>query len=145
MIGAGGGGRSGVCDTYPGLGQPKAWCSDRSEIPPPKDQDGEPRLPIPGGRNEQHGRLFAQHPRRYMPKKTIHTAAYRRLVRRLRDRRLELGYTQAQLAAKLSVTRSVIQKVENLERRMDVIETFDVLTALQLSVDEAVRIVEGKA
>lgn len=80
-----------------------------------------------------------------MPKKTIHTAAYRRLVRRLRDRRLELGYTQAQLAAKLSVTRSVIQKVENLERRMDVIETFDVLTALQLSVDEAVRIVEGKA
>ena len=80
-----------------------------------------------------------------MPKKTIHSAPYRRLVRRLRDRRLELGYTQAQLAARISVTRSVIQKVENLERRLDVIETFDVLAALQISVDEAVRIVEGKA
>jgi transcriptional regulator with XRE-family HTH domain len=82
-----------------------------------------------------------------MPKKTIHSAAYRRLTRLLRDRRVELGMTQSQVAAKLGRSRSWLQKVEGAkpDRRLDFLQTVDLLRVLKIELDEAERLVMEKA
>jgi transcriptional regulator with XRE-family HTH domain len=55
-------------------------------------------------------------------KKSIHTAEYRRLRSFLRETREKAGLSQRQLAARLKVPHSWVAKVENGERRMDVVE-----------------------
>lgn len=79
-----------------------------------------------------------------MSKKSIHDPAYQALVQRLRERRLELGLTQSQAATRLGRRKSWLSKVEQCERRLDFLETMDLLRVLKIEPDEAVRIVEGK-
>jgi len=55
-------------------------------------------------------------------KKSIHTAKYRMLLRRLRAARLESGLTQAQVAEKLGQPQSFVSKCESGERRIDAVE-----------------------
>jgi transcriptional regulator with XRE-family HTH domain len=57
--------------------------------------------------------------------KTIHHPAYNAMIRHLCDRRRELGMTQEDVAGKLGVSRTWVGKVENLERRLDFLETVD--------------------
>lgn len=56
--------------------------------------------------------------------KTIHTPAYIRLLRALRDRRLELGLCQRQVAARLKVPVTWTSKIEQGERRLDALELY---------------------
>ena len=80
-----------------------------------------------------------------MSKKTIYSPAYRRLIQRLRERRLELVMTQSQVAGRVGRRKSWLSKVEQCERRLDFLETIDLLRVLKIEPDEAVRIVlQGK-
>jgi transcriptional regulator with XRE-family HTH domain len=53
---------------------------------------------------------------------SVHSAAYRRLLMKLRDAREKAGLTQVQAAAKLRATQTFVSKCERGERRIDVIE-----------------------
>lgn len=56
--------------------------------------------------------------------KTIYSYHYTKLIHVLRSRRLELGLTQEQVAVELHVSRTWIGKVEQRERRLDLLETW---------------------
>ena len=53
---------------------------------------------------------------------SLHTAAYKRFLVRLREAREKAGLTQVQAAAKLRTTQTFVSKCERGERRLDVIE-----------------------
>lgn len=55
---------------------------------------------------------------------TIHTAAYRRLVKKLREAREKSGLTQVQVAARLRKPQSFVSSCESGQRRIDIIELF---------------------
>ncbi len=55
-------------------------------------------------------------------RKSIPHDDYLRLRTLLRDTRKRAGLTQAQLAERLGVPQSLVAKVENGERRLDVLE-----------------------
>lgn len=55
-------------------------------------------------------------------KKTIHSVEYTALLRLLRQKRLDAGLTQLQLARALKTSQSWIGKCERGERRIDVLE-----------------------
>jgi transcriptional regulator with XRE-family HTH domain len=56
--------------------------------------------------------------------KTIFDPRYCALIDLLKTRRCELGLSQEQVTRQLQVTRSWIGKVEQRERRLDVLETW---------------------
>jgi DNA-binding XRE family transcriptional regulator len=62
--------------------------------------------------------------------KTIYSEEYAHLLLLLRRKRLEAKLTQAQLANKLGVQRTLIGKCERGERRIDVIELQSFCNAL---------------
>lgn len=76
-----------------------------------------------------------------MAKKTIYSDRYEALIRRIRERRLALGLTQAQVALRVGQRAKWLQRIEAGQRRADVIETADLLRALDIEVDEAVRLI----
>lgn len=73
-----------------------------------------------------------------MPK-SIHSSEYDGLKRLLRDVRLEKGLTQSELAARLEVTQSRVSKVEQGERRLDLVELQEWCSALGISLVSFVR------
>jgi transcriptional regulator with XRE-family HTH domain len=62
--------------------------------------------------------------------KSIHDPRYRQFVERLVFARETAAITQTELAKRLGKHQSFIAKVENLDRRLDVVEVADWLTAL---------------
>lgn len=62
--------------------------------------------------------------------KSVFTDKYEQFRLRLIDVRKNNGLTQVQLAKKLSRPQSFVSKVERGERRLDVIEFFEVARAL---------------
>jgi len=54
--------------------------------------------------------------------KTIYLPEYKFVLSKLKQARLEAGLTQEEVAAKLKKPQSYISKVENGERRLDVVE-----------------------
>jgi len=54
--------------------------------------------------------------------KTLHTEEHRRLISWLKEKRLEQGLTMRDLAQKLGTRHTLIGKVEQGERRLDVVE-----------------------
>jgi len=71
--------------------------------------------------------------------KTIHDDRYRALIRLLVAERELKEVTQTMLAQKLGRPQSFVAKVENLERRLDVVELADWLHALGVEPTEFVR------
>jgi len=65
--------------------------------------------------------------------KSIHDPRYRQLVERLIALREEVETTQTQLAEQLGKPQSYVAKVENVDRRLDVVEIADWLAALRTS------------
>lgn len=61
------------------------------------------------------------------------------LIRRLAERRKELGLTQQGLAEKLGLHKQFVSRVELGERRLDVVEFADIARALELDPSELVR------
>jgi transcriptional regulator with XRE-family HTH domain len=62
--------------------------------------------------------------------KSVYTARYKRLREMLIVARQEADLTQIQLANAIGRPQSFVSKVESGERRLDVIEVLEVLTAL---------------
>lgn len=64
---------------------------------------------------------------------SVYSTEYQLVIKTLRDARIEKGITQAKLAEALGRPQSFIAKVENGERKLDVVE-FAVMARL-LGVD----------
>lgn len=62
--------------------------------------------------------------------KSIHDHRYVQLVEILTKSRMELQITQTELAKRLTRPQSYVAKVENLDRRIDIVELVDWLNAL---------------
>jgi ribosome-binding protein aMBF1 (putative translation factor) len=77
--------------------------------------------------------LFARMP------KTIFSAGQERLQRLLREEREHAGITQVELAERLKVPQSFVSKIENGERRIDLIELEAICEVLGLPLTEFVR------
>lgn len=62
--------------------------------------------------------------------KSVFTAEYDRFRQLLIEARKAAGLTQAELATKLARPQSFVSKVERGERRLDVVEFFEVARAI---------------
>lgn len=76
-----------------------------------------------------------------MASKTIYRVDYRRLVKRLRDRREELGLSQSEVARTLGWPQQRLSAVEAGARRLDVIEFLQLTSALGLTAQRAIKLV----
>lgn len=76
-----------------------------------------------------------------MASKTIYRVDYRKLVERLRDRREELGLSQSEVARALGWPQQRLSAVEAGARRLDVLEFFQLTSALGLTAQRAVKLV----
>ena len=63
--------------------------------------------------------------------KSIHDPRYVQFIERLVSLREKVETTQTELAERLRKPQSYVAKVENLDRRLDVVEIADWLTALK--------------
>lgn len=72
-------------------------------------------------------------------KSTIRDARFEAMIRILKDARIELGLTQEQLSEKLGQHRIFVNKVELGERRLDVVELYDLCVALNLSIHTLIK------
>lgn len=69
-------------------------------------------------------------------KKTIHSVEYAALLRLLRQKRLDAGLTQDQLARALKTSQSFIGKCERGERRIDAVELRAFCMAMGMTLAE---------
>lgn len=74
--------------------------------------------------------------------KSVHTPAYRVLVDVLLQARKAAGLTQQELAHQLGKPQSFVAKIENRERRLDVVEFVRMSRAVGLDPHTALRHVE---
>ncbi|WP_349409340.1 helix-turn-helix transcriptional regulator [Pseudalkalibacillus sp. SCS-8] len=63
----------------------------------------------------------------------IHNEDYIEIITRLRLARISAGITQKELSEKLNINQSIISKVENCERKIDVLEFFIWTNQLNIS------------
>ncbi len=68
--------------------------------------------------------------------KSIYTDDYINIISILRATRINKNITQAEMAKLLNTTQSFVSKVENRERRLDVIELLSWINALGVSVSD---------
>ena len=74
--------------------------------------------------------------------KSIYEGAYRALLTALAEARQEAGFTQQQLADKLDRPQSFISKVENGDRRLDVIEFLEICRLLSADAPALLKQIE---
>ncbi len=67
------------------------------------------------------------------------TTEVKMLVQWLVDQRKSLGMTQAQLSQKLGLNKVSLNKLENLQRRIDICEFCDLCQTLGVDPSDAVR------
>lgn len=67
---------------------------------------------------------------------SIHDPRYKELIKELIKMREMKNITQVELASSLKKPQSYIAKVENLDRRIDVLELHDWLLALDKSIGD---------
>lgn len=79
-----------------------------------------------------------------MDRKTIYASNYKKLVKRLRARREEVGLSQAALASALRWPQQRVSAVEAGARRLDVLEYFAIAEALGLTRTGAMRMLFSK-
>lgn len=79
-----------------------------------------------------------------MAPKTIYRVEYRRLVEQLRERREGLGLSQSDVARLMGWPQQRLSAVESGARRLDVIEFFELTSALGLTVQRAVKLILEK-
>ncbi|MGI2177438.1 helix-turn-helix domain-containing protein [Shewanella frigidimarina] len=76
--------------------------------------------------------------------RTLHTPEYRRLIEWLKAARIERGLTMRELASELGVPHSYVGKVEQCERKLDVLEYVYYCKALNEDPLKGVKILSGK-
>ena len=72
--------------------------------------------------------------------KSIHSTQYQILISWLKDAREAQGLTMRDLAKKLEVPHSFIGKVEQCERRIDVIEYIAYCRALNINPNDGINL-----
>jgi transcriptional regulator with XRE-family HTH domain len=77
-------------------------------------------------------------------KKTIHSKEYRKLISLLREKRENLDLTQVKLASMIDTDQTFISKIENCERRIDVIELRTICKVLKISFTDFIQELEEK-
>ena len=75
-------------------------------------------------------------------RRSRHTSEYKRLLDALRDARKKAGLTQIEAAERLQRPQSFVAKIENGERRVDVIELAEICHAYGRNVVSFVRSLE---
>jgi transcriptional regulator with XRE-family HTH domain len=70
--------------------------------------------------------------------KTLHAPEYRQLIEWLKTARAERGFTMREFAAELGVPHSYIGKVEQCERKLDVLEFVQYCEALGVDPNEGI-------
>ena len=68
--------------------------------------------------------------------RTLHAPEYRKLIEWLKAARLERGLTMRELAAELGVPHSYVGKVEQCERKLDVLEYVEYCQVLGVSSED---------
>lgn len=68
--------------------------------------------------------------------KSIYRDDYIRIISVLRAIRIKQNITQAEMAKHMNTTQSFVSKVENRERRLDVMEFLSWVDALEVSVSD---------
>ncbi|MCR5197952.1 MAG: helix-turn-helix domain-containing protein [Prevotella sp.] len=76
--------------------------------------------------------------------KSIHTRQYRILIGIVREEREKRQVTQQQLASRLGVQQAVVSKIENCERRIDVLELRQICVALGVSLSYIINVFEER-
>lgn len=76
--------------------------------------------------------------------KSIHSHQYQTLISWLKEARIERGISMRELAQRLEVPHSFIGKVEQCERRIDVVEFINYCSALELSPIDGIRLLQGQ-
>lgn len=74
--------------------------------------------------------------------KSINSSEHRAFLKTLYSLRVGLGITQSELANKLDVPQSFISKIENGERRIDIIELKQIVDHLGISLVDFVKQLE---
>lgn len=75
-----------------------------------------------------------------MPKKTtIHDIRFEAMIKLLKGARLQKGLTQEELSLRLGQHRIYINKVESGQRRLDVVELFDLCKELDISIYDLIH------
>ena len=70
--------------------------------------------------------------------KTIHDEGYRALIERLKDARKECGFTQAEVAERLRMSRAWIGKIERYEVRLDPVYLIAICRVYRLSAQRLI-------
>jgi transcriptional regulator with XRE-family HTH domain len=78
------------------------------------------------------------------PPKTIFDPQYIALIKHLRVRRIELGLTQGDVAMQMGVVRTFVVRVEQRERRLDILELRRWLDVLGLKLVDVEAILAGE-
>ena len=68
--------------------------------------------------------------------KSIYTDEYIYIISTLRSIRISKNITQAEMAKLLNVTQSFVSKVENRDRRLDVVEFLSWIEALNITIQD---------
>ena len=76
--------------------------------------------------------------------KSIYQDAYQELLSQLIEARKAEGLTQQQLADKLARPQSFVSKIENADRRLDVIEFLEICRLLHCDPYGLMKRVEGR-
>lgn len=74
--------------------------------------------------------------------KTIYKAQYEQLIKILIDKRKQKQLTQTELALRLGKPQSYIAKIENKDRRLDVIELIELCEAMSTDASEVIKAVQ---
>ncbi|WP_180008084.1 helix-turn-helix domain-containing protein [Acinetobacter sp. YH16057] len=70
---------------------------------------------------------------------SIHDPRYQNLIKNLISARELKNITQVELASSLKKSQSYVAKVENFDRRIDVIELHDWLNVLEISITKFLK------
>ncbi|MGE6471450.1 helix-turn-helix domain-containing protein [Serratia proteamaculans] len=75
---------------------------------------------------------------------SVYSAEYQLVIKILRDARIEKGITQAKLAEALGRPQSFIAKVENGERKLDVVEFALIARLLEVDAGAVMERIGGR-
>ena len=76
--------------------------------------------------------------------KNLYTQRQLRLQELLRELRQNADLTQEEVAARLERPQSFVSKYESGERRLDILELWDVCKALKISLEAFVKVLEER-
>lgn len=77
-------------------------------------------------------------------KKTLHSKEYKILLQLLYQVRISANLTQQEFADMLDVPQSFISKIENGERRLDVVELWEICNVLEIDFTQFINEFENR-